>query len=149
MCKFRENILIDEEVYCENILVLSNEEVSMIIGLTLINQALISIDSSVVNVCSSKEDNSELNVINQPMVIKIGENLWEVRSDGQKCVEDMIEQYCPAECVNRPIKMKIVLLKDIPIYHRPWLQVYHVVVDKSCELSADTDVNQIGWKQAW
>lgn len=140
MGKFRENILIDEEVYSDNILVLSNEatEVPMIIGLTLMNQAFINIDSSInkvvfikrsscgtptsgtiANIVNSSEDIGECDIVNQLMTIDLSENEQEVKSDGQRSIENMIGKYCPAKSVDTPIKTKIVLLNDNPIFQRP------------------------------
>lgn len=135
---FHANIFIDNEEYSDNILVLSNEatEVPMIIGLTLMNQAIINIDSAnkevsfvkkpingMVSTCSdvSREDEniSLCEVTMQLMAIDTCENGIKVKSNNRKCVEEMIERYSPLKTVDTSIKTKIVLSNKIPICQRP------------------------------
>lgn len=144
---FRTDILIDGASYSDNVLVLPNcaMDCPMIIGLTIMAQAMVSIDTANNSIIFTKrvdsdecvnkisdneaavtaptivsESNDVDEVVDPIMLVDVSENDFvDIPNAFRSDVMDLVGKYEPAVNVNTPIKTKIVMVNESPIYQRP------------------------------
>lgn len=110
-------------------------DMAMIIGLSLISQVVLTIDTVNNKVLFTKhpvrdnlgldiiENDSELCIdseVGQLMEIDLRESLCEdIQAEYRDRVEDMVKSYVPAQNVTTPIETKIVLSSEVPVFQGP------------------------------
>lgn len=122
-------VSIDGEHYPENILVVADDAINsdMIIGLTLTNQAVLTIDSAKNTVVFKKHDsglkcaenNNVASEVNQIMNIDTVDNSIEnIPEYFRPQIVSLIENYKPVANVETPIETKIILSSEDPVFQR-------------------------------
>lgn len=127
----RLNIDIDGDQYPETVLVVGDDTINtdMIIGLTVTDQAVLTIDSANNTVIFNKhmsvsendsESTSVASEVLQIMNIDTVENhIEDIPINFRPQIINLIKSYEPVERVETPIETKIILSSEDPIFQRP------------------------------
>lgn len=127
-------ILIDNDYFIEDVLILPNDAltVPMLIGITLMNQAIVTIDAKSNSVSITKRVNLSVgtgqmcnDVSNDNegaraiMAIDVTDTELDVEQKFRQDVSEIIANYKPVINAPTPIETKIIVNNDKPIFQRP------------------------------